>query len=505
MSPRPFASRRRPRRAGITLTEILISILIMGIGLISLATLFPLGLIRLRDAQRQSRSGLLAESVPGEVNSKGLLSKQYFSSSYYGANDPFLIDTNPFNNQVTMTAFTPAVGVTLPAPMPVGVSSVTTFLVDGGLPVCYDPLWRSVTGIAPPFLGTLGFGNFATGSFNPTTPVNEARFGAGVVLSAATTTNSFLRADPGGGNASAYGLQRITNFVPYSYPISANWPLSYPNPPPANNPAAGTIRDGTADTFISLDDVVMQSDASGQQILNTAVTNNTGTTSPLVPEFFLKDPNNANSARETRNDWRYSWLFTGRQIDTTNGTQFEGDVVVMDSRPFGFESVNSPTTGNSSLIAAGETVVEGIFGYSGNINGGTSGYGVSADRTVLLRWPNNLPDLEIKVGSWIADVTYERNFATSYTRYADAATSGVIPYSYQRCHWYQVAKRSDVEDEVTGSSAPVQAGYRRITLYTTSPLKSRTLLQAGGSPVHLNAALFMPSVVNVFRKTFYVR
>ena len=40
------------RRRGITLTEILIAIMIMGIGLVSLATLFPIGLLRLRDATR---------------------------------------------------------------------------------------------------------------------------------------------------------------------------------------------------------------------------------------------------------------------------------------------------------------------------------------------------------------------------------------------------------------------------------------------------------------------
>ncbi len=43
-------------RAGITLTEILISIMIMGVGLVSLATLFPLGLMRLRAAAIRSRS-----------------------------------------------------------------------------------------------------------------------------------------------------------------------------------------------------------------------------------------------------------------------------------------------------------------------------------------------------------------------------------------------------------------------------------------------------------------
>ena len=56
-----------PRSAGITLTEILISILILGVGLVSLATLFPIGLLRLREAQRQTRSAYLVESATADV------------------------------------------------------------------------------------------------------------------------------------------------------------------------------------------------------------------------------------------------------------------------------------------------------------------------------------------------------------------------------------------------------------------------------------------------------
>ena len=36
------------------------------------------------------------------------------------------------------------------------------------------------------------------------------------------------------------------------------------------------------------------------------------------------------------------------------------------------------------------------------------------DRTILLRWPTNMPDPDVKVGGWIADVTYERNQAVVY-------------------------------------------------------------------------------------------
>ena len=66
-----------PRSAGITLTEILISILILGVGLVSLATLFPIGLLRLREAQRQTRSAYLFESATADVAARGLLNTQF--------------------------------------------------------------------------------------------------------------------------------------------------------------------------------------------------------------------------------------------------------------------------------------------------------------------------------------------------------------------------------------------------------------------------------------------
>ena len=61
------SSRVRRRSAGITLTEILIAILILAVGLVSLATLFPLGLLRLRDAARSTRSAYLAESAAADL------------------------------------------------------------------------------------------------------------------------------------------------------------------------------------------------------------------------------------------------------------------------------------------------------------------------------------------------------------------------------------------------------------------------------------------------------
>ena len=53
----------RHRHHGITLMEVLISIMVMGIGLVAVAALFPVGLVAIRNAIRDQRSVLLARSA----------------------------------------------------------------------------------------------------------------------------------------------------------------------------------------------------------------------------------------------------------------------------------------------------------------------------------------------------------------------------------------------------------------------------------------------------------
>ncbi len=473
MTPRLATARR-----GITLTEILISILIMGVGLISVATLFPIGLVRLREAARQSRSGLLAETAISDVGVKNLLSKGSFSQSYYGGFDPWLTDAS--------TTGIITLDMTVPPNKTNSTAFVTASYTGGGVPVCYDPLWRSVTEI-PPL--NYGLNPFITTAFSGFTAA-EARFGAGVIGS-----DRNVQANPAGGGApSAHGLQRITNFVPWiSVPGGLTWDYTY-----NRTVHPSTLRDLVSETFVSPDDLVMQNAESNQNIINNP--NQTGTAGSVVPEFF----STGGTGSEIRTDWKYSWFFTGRQADTGTGSVFEGDIVVCDSRPFGFDSVLFPLTGNSQSVAAGETTIEGVFGYSTNLqyqDGNGLGYGAAADRTVLLRWPAAIADPEIKVGSWFADVTYERFQPISDTRAGSYNPAfGGPRYPMQRCHWYQIAKKGDIEAESIGG-----ANYRRMIVFTNTPVKSRTLLQAGGTPVHTNAALIMPCVINVFSKTFYTR
>src|SRR5438552_483271 len=146
------------RRAGITLTEILIAIMILGVGLVSLATLFPIGLLRLRDATRSSRSAFLMQSAGADATARGLLNKQsfvladffnyyvnnntppwWYPSATTGRYDPFTQDTASYGTD------------------PYDANNPGAVASGGpGLPFAYDPLWRFQTGIYLDPLNALG-------------------------------------------------------------------------------------------------------------------------------------------------------------------------------------------------------------------------------------------------------------------------------------------------------------------------------------------------------------
>jgi type II secretory pathway pseudopilin PulG len=449
-------------RSGITLTEILIAILIMGVGLISLATLFPLGLLRLREATRNSRSGLTFESAADDMDARAVLYKPSFRQTWYGTRDPFVQD-------IASDGVTTA-GIIASSPL-----SANSVGLSNGLPICYDPLWRSLTGVFPNvgvFDGTLDFKAAYAAQ-----PANEARFGDGLLGGA----QPYLRNDPDGKLPSAYGLQRLTNFIPWSSNLlTAQYPFTCINNAltQAQQPS-----DVAGDVFTSIDDIVFNPTGNG---LNAP--------SSVLPDISSGGP---------QADYKYTWFFTGRQLDAGgNGAQFVGEVVVCDGRPFGFD----PLPGNAARAPAGEFVVEAVFGFTGAGKGvnplaapnNAFGYAPS-DRSVLLRWPNTMPDPVVRPGGWICDVTYERNVKTF------GARSNSTLSAFARCNWYQVSKRTDPEAETAASSAPAAANYRRMVLTLSSPLKVRTLLNTSdGSPVHVNVALVMPSVINVFPRSFEV-
>ena len=459
---------RRPRRSGITLTEILIAILIMGVGLISLATLFPLGLIRLREGTRQGRAGTTFETAADDMDARALLYKPSFRNSYYGLRDPFVQDADSSgqyftsNNGVnTGTGIIAAGNFQLPANDITygngGTDGYTLNPLTTGLPICYDPLWRAITGTVPNtvlFDPTLDF----SGSYYA--KADEARFGGGIFGG----TCPYIEVDPDKNYTlpSAYGLQRLTNFIPWSYKgLTPQYSFTYTNPNYSNDSNINYQPvDVAGNVFTSVDDIVFNPSEGG----------GANAPSPLVPDMTAGGP---------QADYRFTWFFTGRQVDANgNGAQFTGEVVVCDGRPFGFD----PLPGSSATFApAGESVVEAIYGYGGN------------SRAVFLRWKNTLADPQVRVGGWIADTTYERYVPTYRSRVGNTGTSFV------RCYWYQVAKRVDPTPD------PTYSDCRSMVVTLNSPVRTVTTQNPTTfQPYHRNVALIMPSVINVFPRAFEV-
>ncbi len=494
-------------RRGITLTEILISILILGVGLVSLATLFPIGLLRLREAQRQTRSAYLFESATADAAARGL-----FSTNSFAIADTLNINNNPniqfpvwfpanlpVNNPMPsfpngydpLTQDSAYYGPYNPynaaAPDPtMGVSVLQS--AGYGLPFAYDPLWRAQTvwqnqtGVYPDWANALLL------------PVGmpEARFASGI--------GSLLRLETDGVTTtpSAHGLQRLTNFNRPAYTTPAGVFI------PAVMPAASQV----PQIFVSPEDIVWQgSTTSSIWPFGAPQTTLSGQFSPVLPDLGLTQQNSLQIPVPTQ-DWRFTWMITAQQTNTFNAASFDGNIVVFENRQFGID----PTT----LQVAGETVYEGVFGYSNKViaplNSMTGfGYGAGADRTVLIRWSASQADPIVKVGDWIADVTYERSQLYVNQRFTAAAVPNPLNNGEwdnlpaQRCFWYQVQKVTPAGPDP--NSKLLGGPYRSMVVHVNRQLDARTLLQSDGfgTPVYQNAVLICPSVVNVIPQMFFVR
>ncbi|HWE38027.1 MAG TPA: hypothetical protein VG406_15760 [Isosphaeraceae bacterium] len=491
-------TRRPPRaaRSGLTLAEILVAILIMGIGLVSVASLFPIGLLRIRDASRNQRSVLLMESATSEIESRNMLNKLSFTFSYY-SNIPNIVPYDPWTTE----------GLVLASG---GVNRATNPGSGPGLPVAYDPLWWAVMD--------------DTHGLNPMTL--DGRFGVGVDLNG----NSLLgRGDPLQTQfpPSAYGLQRITNFLPFPVPAiplsqvppygslagtipAYSWDFTYPitNPSdPRYSPALAGVPDIAGQIFASQDDVVFQKEGVGA---STTAGNSlqSGIGSPVVPDLSLNTiAVNGTPVFRPSNQWNYTWMFTGYQVEVRDWATFAGSVVLFHNRPIG--TVLVPTPNGPMTVGADERVVEAIFGYSTSIDfsagyaigGQNVGYGAGDQRIVLVRWPATQEDPKgLAAGSFIADTTYERFQVPSDQKFSNFA------YPAQRCYWYRIAKVTPAEPDP--DMAAQGLNYRRKILTLATPVRARTLLYMNGNSVDaafLNVATINPYVVNVVTKVFYAR
>lgn len=472
------ASRVQTGPSGLTLTEILISIMILAIGLVSLAALFPIGMLRLREAQRSSRAAILAQSSAADVLSRGFLERNTFidptiSPWYSNLNvdrsyDPWIQDTpGAFGDWAADGAYRGLGGMGANDDNQVSLNGYNA--VPGpGLPVVYDPLWWYQQRTQP-YKGN-AFG--------------EARFGD------ATPT-------PLGMTNSAYGLQRLTNIPAFLF--DGTGPIPY---------RATEI----LTAFVSPEDVLWQ-DVKGTSYPDfSGAAPYVMSPSPVIPDLSIAALDNGGTLAglspqaALTNDWRYTWMFTGQRADAYGDKVFTGNVVIFENRPFGVETLTNTKTGDTVTQVAGERSLRAIFGYGKRVapigtmvaSGTEVGHAVGSDNAVLLLWPVGMPDPEIRPGGWIADVTYERHESLARTNFLVDSYAKVGSPPAQRCYWYQVRRASPPADS---ADFP---GMRYTLVQTSQKLQAKTLLYADGSIVHDNVALVSPHVIAVVPKTFSI-
>jgi len=477
-------------RRGVTMTEVLIAIMILGIGMTSLMTLFPIGLMKLRDARRNNRSSLLAENVASDLKTRDLLSRYSFAAT--------LNATGRTASVPSGTLFDPWSKDIQVLNEPANYANVIEVQTDTGfgIPIvcCYDPLFFSnLAYTRSPAVPT--FYENSNPSLCRCIELPHAQFRFGQAF------KNELRSDPADGKrASAMGLPRLTNI----------WPALAAS----NLPSMGNIN-SVASIFVSQDDAVFpdfENEANPKIIDPKSPVTRQNPILPLV--------DNASTGVYSLNDWDYSWIFTGKSRDRN---VFEGDMVIYNKRQFG---VNTDSN-NSVTGISGERVVEGIFGLGSvpmTTNNGTMGYAAGKSRKVLLMWPkiDGAERPEIKIGGWIADVTYEPYLYPNGNQPGTVDLPGKpgtgrflsdfdgdgrpdVEHPGQRCHWYRIVQRSEVTDPwvaepgFTGVSSV--ANMEAMIVTVDRPVVSKTLLKksgAGYQPVHVNAALIAPEVVAVF-------
>ena len=335
----PNAERAGLRR-GITLTEILISILILGVGLVSLATLFPIGLLRLREAQRQTRSAYLYESAAADVAARGLLNPSSFAYADFLNGTTY---TNWYYSQVEkrdrgydpLTQDTPAYGtdafaINNPGPPTTYTSVGATSPASGGygLPFAYDPLWRWQTDHAnggiylstrttrtttrPPALPPRPGSRPATPCVRSCPPITTAMAHPAPMVSSGSRTST---------------VRAIT--TPRARTFSQSCPPRISSPTSLSRPrtSSGRRRPNTNNVYTI-----------------GGVPAGTPVTSPpqpgrARPEYSCRPWGSRTS------DWRFSWMLTVQQNNASNGASFDGNIVVFENRPFSLDqiSVNGTT------------------------------------------------------------------------------------------------------------------------------------------------------------------
>jgi type II secretory pathway pseudopilin PulG len=246
------------RRPGVTLLEVLVSIFIMGIGMIALLTLFPLGALSMARAVREGRAGDAAAEAAALANTFGVRNDNNGSTSSYTV-------ANIFTNYLTVGPLSGA-----PPADPAGP----------GYPVYVDPYYIN---LSQTNLGSSG-----------SSPYNGTGSTPGMVRCSTTYVGS-------GGTSFTFSTTPIPTV------LSA---LGQPTAPASESPGPSSISNWAARYFTLKDDINFQT--NGTPVLSSGSLERGGS---YTWAYLLRRPRAASGADVEL----YVVVYAGRSVQVAGG------------------------------------------------------------------------------------------------------------------------------------------------------------------------------------------
>lgn len=435
-------------RAGVTLTEVLMSLMIMSIGVVSVATLFPISAMRTLEANKQTSSTIARFNLESAIDTLPQLIHNP-DDGISKALSPY--STEPFASKYDGRAFRNHNYVVDPYGYLAGDPSVQAFFGNlSGTPPPVAPATVTVT--SPP----------ATLSFNAMT-----RYSGGFIDPVAATSfvtqpdnwKLVIEGQADGGTATGVTSLYLANDADLSSINLANTDVTYRV-------------------------VIYNVDGDRSQVRALPPATSTITVSPPTVTWATALPslfNNGNIGRvriESSEEF-YTWMWSVRKH--SNGPA-SVDGVVFFRRGFNpeYEQIYTASFRTWSLGANG---VPGNVGDDDGLNGaddaaeiGYPGSDDSPNNVVTITWPDGTKEPVIKRGGYVFDT------ANGF--------------------WYRI-RASQNETQVAG--AP---GYTTVQLVLDEAIKANNNLQdwngnavqdgAEAATVYSGGAILHPNVVNVF-------
>ena len=407
--------RRPPVRRGVTLTEVLVAMFVMAIGMISLLTLFPLGAMQVGQALRDDRATQLARQADAFIRqlwrTEVLPNSGNVEGFFWAMEDPYLVVRYP-NTAVN------------------GTGSVMRFVGQDISPKPAILSWYDSAALTS--VGTPNFGA-AAGSLPTSYTLTKDR--VSTVAPAPTTNGKELYVQPTGTPVDGPG-----------YPVLLDPAFLNAIPSSISERAWAGVRTPTG---FAAHPNTLRIPRRTCQIVNPVNAPYTATVSAFELTTLVDDmsvlANGAPSGTELGRQGRYSWAAVVQRPRNEDRTIADLSILVFDKRPA------LPQAGDELVIAPDNNPVPNAMPTPPNDY-------LAGTRTVRITLPNRTNDTSpvlLRRGGWIIDGTIDSNAPTvsSARRFVPYRVSGFTEFAVNATTTtYDVDLETPLKSDLTAAS-----------------------------------------------------